>query len=129
MNQASYSSDYYPHAPVFPVKIAIPGGAPGETTQMALIDTGADGTFIPTSILEELGLPIIYMTTVRSHLGDRLHRVPVHKVDFVLFDSIRLPNIEAVADDWGGSLIIGRNLLNKLQLFLDGPNGTTKVIE
>lgn len=129
MSEASYSKDYSPPAPVFSVKIAVPGESPEETTYISLVDTGADGTFIPTSILEKLGLPIVYMTNVRSHLGDRLHRVPVHMVDFVIFNTIRLPNLEVVADDWGSDIVIGRNVLNKLQLHLDGPNEVVKVIE
>lgn len=129
MSQAAYSEDYLPPAPIFPVKLATPGEAPGEMTQLALVDTGADGTFVPTSILEELALPIVYMTHVRSYLGDRLHRVPVHMVDFILFDTIRLPDIEVVADDWGSSIIIGRNVLNKLHIQLDGPKETAIVLE
>lgn len=129
MSRASYSKDYVPPAPVFPVKIAAPGEAPEETMYISLVDTGADGTFVPTSILEKLGLPIAYMTNVRSYLGDRLHRAPVHKVDLILFDTFRLPNLEVVADDWGSDIIVGRNVLNKLQLHLDGPNEITQVTE
>jgi len=129
MSKAPYSKEYNPPAPVIPVKITEPGEGLEGPTQLALIDTGADGTFVPTTLLEELGLPIIYMTNVRSHLGERLHRVSVHKVDFVLFDSIRLPNIEVVSDDLGSNIIIGRNLLNKLQLHLDGPNEVARITE
>ena len=129
MSKAAYSKDDLPPAPIFPVRLATPGETPGETTQLALVDTGADGTFVPTPILEELDLPIVYMTNVRSYLGDRLHRVPVHRVDFILFDTIRLPDIEVVADDWGSNIIIGRNVLNKLHIQLDGPKETAIVIE
>lgn len=129
MSKASYSNAYNPPAPVIPVKITEPGEGQVGITQIALVDTGADGTFVPTILLEELELPIVYMTNVRSHLGERLHRVSVHKVDFVLFDSIRLPNIEVVSDDMGSNIIIGRNLLNKLQLHLDGPHQIASVTE
>ena len=50
-------------------------------------------------------------------------------VDFILFDTIRLPDIEVVADDWGSNIIIGRNVLNKLHIQLDGPKETAIVIE
>ncbi len=129
MSKVSYSKSYTPPAPVFQVKIAVPGETPDGTLRTALVDTGADGTFIPTSILEELELPIVYLTNVRSHLGEKLHRVSVHKVDFVMFDAIRLPNIEVVSDDWGSNIIIGRNLLNKLRIHLDGPNEIASVTE
>lgn len=56
MSQTIYSKDFIPSAPVLPVKLAVPGETQGETIQIALVDTGADGTFIPTAILEENGI-------------------------------------------------------------------------
>ena len=124
-----YSKKYHPPAPVLSVGIAIPDEAPLQEAFTALVDTGADGTFIPSSVLENLNLPVSYMTNVRSHLGERLYRVPVHKIDLILSDSIRLPSVEVVSDDFGEQIIIGRNVLNKLLLHLDGPKQTTKVTE
>ncbi len=129
MNTASYSQEYVPSAPVIPLRIAIPGATLVREEFTALVDTGADGTFIPTAILEKLELPILYMTNVRSHLGERLHRVPVHKIDIALFGSVLLPNIEVVGDDWGSEIILGRNVLNKLKLHLDGPSEIASVSE
>ena len=129
MSKASYSNTYFPPAPVFQIKITVPGESPRGSSQTALIDTGADGTFVPTKILEKLELPIIHLTNVRSHLGDRLHRVSVYIVDLILFETIRLPNIEVVSDDWGSNIIIGRNVLNKIEIHLDGPNQIVKIIE
>lgn len=129
MSQTIYSKDFIPSAPVLPVKLAVPGETQGETIQIALVDTGADGTFIPTAILEEMALPIVFMTNVRSHLGERLHRVPVHMVDIILFNTIRFPNIEVVADDWGNSIIIGRNVINKLNIQLNGPQERLTLVE
>ena len=129
MNKSPYSKDFSPPAPIFSVKLALTGEAPIERTQIALIDTGADGTFAPTSFLEEIGTPVVYMTNVRSYLGDKLHRVPVHMVDIILFDTIWLPNVEVVADDSGSIVLVGRNMLNKLHIQLDGPKEITSVIE
>jgi predicted aspartyl protease len=121
-----YSQDYFPPAPILLISLAAPEEAIAIGPYPALIDTGADGTFIPTSRLERLGVPVVYATNVRSHLSESLRRVSVHKVD-VLFDTIRLPNVEAISDDWGSEIIIGRNILNKLQLFLDGPKQITEL--
>ncbi|MGD2206357.1 MAG: aspartyl protease family protein [Anaerolineae bacterium] len=129
MNTAAYSHDYSPAAPVLPVSVALADGTPGQGTWLALVDTGADGTFVPTEILEGLQAPVVYMTNVRSHLGENLHRVAVHRVDIVLFGSLRLPGVEVVADDWGDGIILGRNVLNELRLHLDGPAETTSVEE
>ena len=129
MNTAAYSQDYLPPAPVLPVSLAVADRSRRQGPWLALVDTGADGTFVPTEILEKLEAPVVYMTNVRSHLGERLHRVPVHRVDIVLFDSLRLPDIEVVGDDWGDCIIVGRNVLNRLRLNLDGPGQSTRVQE
>ena len=129
MNTAAYSQGYFPPAPVLPVSVAVADRSARQGSWLALVDTGADGTFVPTEILEKLEAPVVYMTNVRSHLGERLHRVPVHRVDIVLFDSLRLPDIEVVGDDWGDCIIVGRNVLNRLRLNLDGPGQRTSVQE
>jgi predicted aspartyl protease len=116
-----YSHDYAPPAPVLEVGLAAPSEPAQVGPLVALIDTGADGTFVPTSLLEVLGVPVIYSTNVRSHLGEQLRRVSVHKIDLIL-GTIRLPNVDAVSDDWGDEIILGRNAFNKLRLVLDGPN-------
>ena len=129
-NTFSYSQEYFPPAPVVPVTLAVPEAAPpGRAPFVALIDTGADGTFVPTSFLEELGVPTVYMTNVRSHLGDTVHRMSVYKVDLIFFDVIRLPGMEVVGDDWGPQIILGRNAVNRLRLFLDGPNRLSEILE
>ena len=121
-----YSQDYFPPAPVLSVSVAAPEETPQIGPYPALIDTGADGTFVPTSFLEELDVPIIYITNVRSHLGESLRRVSVYKVD-IFFDTTRLPNMEVVGDDWSNEIIIGRNVLNRLRLLLDGPQQVTEL--
>ena len=52
----------------------------------------------------------------------------MHRID-VLFDSIRLPGVEVVGDDWGNEIIIGRNVLNLLRLLLDGPDEAVELME
>lgn len=128
-NSVPYSQVYFPPAPVLPVNLAVPEASSQVGPDSALIDTGADGTFVPTSLLEPLGVPVAYMTDVRSHLGERVLRVPVHKIDLIFFGSIRLPGIEVVSDDWGDQIIIGRNVLNRLRLRLDGPGQATAMLE
>ncbi|MDL1912568.1 hypothetical protein FBQ81_18055 [Chloroflexi bacterium CFX6] len=129
MKSAPYSKAYSPAAPVLPVNIAVPTETPAGESLMALVDTGADGTFIPTSILEALDAPILYMTNVRSHFGENLYRVPVHKVDIILFGAYRLPGIEVVADDRGEQVILGRDVLNALKLQLDGKEKILDLLE
>ncbi len=44
-------------------------------------------------------------------------------------DSPCIPAVEVVGDDRGNEIILGRNVLNKLRLLLDGPAAVTKVLE
>jgi hypothetical protein len=62
-------------------------------------------------------------------LLERLQQVPVYQVDLVFFDSIRLPAVEVIGDDWGEQIILGRNVLNKLNLRLNGPAQTVTLDE
>ena len=39
----------------------------------------------------------------------------------VSIGSLRLPAIEVVGDERGNEIVLGRNVLNKLRLLLDGP--------
>lgn len=121
-----YSHRYAPVAPVLTVRLAVPDASPQSGVYQALIDTGADGTFIPTAILEALTLPILYTTNARAYIGGTRHQVAVYEVD-ILFETNRIPSIDVVADDWGDEIILGRNVLNKLQMFLNGPQGITEI--
>ncbi len=124
--KSAYSRDYVPPAPVLTVALAVPTESTSLGPFAGLVDTGSDGTFIPTQLVEELDVPIVYEVNVRSHLGEEQRRVSVYKID-LMFDLVRLPNIEVVGDDWGTEVIIGRNALNKLQLLLDGPRQSTEI--
>ena len=70
----------------------------------------------------------MYFGNVRSHFGERLRRVAVHAVD-VLIGDFRLLNIEVVSDEQGTDVILGRNVLNRLLLVLDGPSRSIEVGE
>jgi predicted aspartyl protease len=129
MNTLSYSREYDPPAPVIPVGNALPEVLQGTGKHLALVDSGADGTFVPTHVLEELDVPALYMTNVHSHLGEKTHRVSVYLVDIIMWDTLRLPNIEVVGDDWGDCIILGRNVLNLLRLRMDGPREILTVLE
>ena len=119
-----YSRGYFPPAPILTVRLAVPEEPPRLGPHQALVDTGADGTFVPTAFLEELGAPVVYTTNARPHLGVGRHRVWVYEVDVIL-DSLRFPGIEVVGDDWGSEIILGRNVLNRLLVLLDGPREMT----
>ena len=54
--------------------------------------------------------------------------VAVHLVDIEI-DGHRLPGIEVIADDYSDQAILGRNVLNKLILLLDGAAPQTDILD
>ena len=63
---------------------------------------------------------------LRSPWGE-LHEVMLYLVD-VQAGTIHLPGIEVAADENAGEIILDRNILNKLLLFLDGPQLYTDLL-
>ena len=102
----------------------------GETTETsaspALLDTGADATLAPTAQLKAIQADELYQTRLRSHWGE-WRPVTVYLVDLEV-DGHQLPGVEVVADDIGDSVLLGRNVLDKLILLLDGPGSQTDVL-
>jgi predicted aspartyl protease len=104
--------------PALEIRIGYPGGELSMEPLMAIADTGADGTLIPQSLLDQIGAPIVDDTRIRSHWGD-WRRVLVLTVDIGVGDAL-LPAVDVVGDDVGDEIIVGRNVLNKLRLLFDG---------
>lgn len=119
MSSVPFSHDFFPPAPVLRVQLCAPDHTPQHSSRAALVDTGADGTMAPLILMEQVGVPVSYMVNVRTHVGDRVHRAAVYRVDLIVEDNIRLPAIDVVSDDWGEEIVLGRNALNKLRLFLN----------
>jgi predicted aspartyl protease len=86
---------------------------------VALLDTGADVTFVPLFLLEKIEALEAFTARVRSHFGDS-KSVQLYVVAFEVED-VRLASTYVVADEDGDDIILGRDVLNKLPLFLDSP--------
>jgi predicted aspartyl protease len=122
----AYSQTYVPPAAIIEVSLAAPGTTLIAGPFAALIDTGADASLVPKSILLSLGAPALFEAQLRSPWGE-LHGVVMYLAD-VLIGSERFPAIELAADEAEVEFILGRNFLNKLPLFLDGPQQVTQVV-
>jgi predicted aspartyl protease len=122
-----YSQSYYPSAPVIEVTFI----TAAENLQVgplpALLDSGADGTIVPINYLNEIQAPSTVEMTIRSQWGER-HRVLLYLVDAKIGD-LTLPGIEVVGDEISDEIVIGRDILNRLRVLLDGPKEITKVFE
>jgi len=100
----------------------------GEITpsQTALVDTGADGTLVPLALLKSIHADEQYIARLRSHWGE-WHMASIYLVDLEVEGQI-FPAVEVVADESGAAILLGRNVLNRLILLLDGVRQQTDVL-
>ena len=102
---------------------------PGESFTIgpltALLDTGADATIVPLRHIQPLGTQIEDQRYLRGPWGER-RAVYTYLLD-VEVAGLRLPSIEVVADDTGDEVIVGRDVLNRLRITLDGPAGALDI--
>lgn len=120
-----YNTDY---SPPFPSgRIAVRNDALELSSEQldGLIDTGADATMIPVPVLEQVHARPLMEKRVRSHWGE-WRQIEIFLVDLE-FDGPRLPNIHVIGDEVGSEVILGRDVLNKLRILLDGPNKETQI--
>jgi predicted aspartyl protease len=113
-----YSAAFVPPAPVLALRV----GAPGRETTLAvlaLVDTGADLSVLPRELVGTLGLPQVSTTRIQGVTGVA-ESTPVHAATLELAGTSRL--VEVVA--WGHEAILGRDVLRRYVLELDGPRET-----
>ena len=93
----------------------------------AILDTGADGTLVPQHYLDAIGARRVMETGLRSQWGERrvvyLYLVTLH------IEEIELPGIYVVGDDQSNEIVLGRNVLNQLEIWLNGPANITRLSE
>ncbi len=122
-----YLTTYYPPIPTLEIMLAYPDEGLKFGPFTAIIDTGADGSMIPQTILDDMNVPFSDEARIRSHWGEWRH-VQTFMVDIGI-GTIRLPAIEVVGDEEGNEIIIGRNVLNKLRLLLEGRKQQVEVLD
>ena len=89
------------------------------------MDTGADISVIPLSSAEKLNLAPIGVMLVEGFDGEQ-RQLPLFAIDITL-ETRRLTGIEVVtyATNHG---ILGRDVLNRLRLLLDGPDQRVEIL-
>jgi predicted aspartyl protease len=110
-----YSHDYSPPAPVVVITLAARAKA------KALVDTGADVTVISKAKADESGIskqPPVSLIFMRSH--DYTGLAPVFEATLQL--GHKKIEITPVIATIGDEAILGRDVLNKFVIVLDGPN-------
>jgi predicted aspartyl protease len=123
----SYNTTYFPAAPHIEIRLGIPDESLKVGPLLAFVDSGADGTLIPARYVRPLQLEIFEHKFLLSQWGER-RLVATYRLDVEIGD-IRLPAIEIVADDQSDEVVVGRNVLNKLRVLLDGPKQLVEISE
>ncbi len=85
----------------------------------AIVDTGSDASLVPLGRLLELGAEETAPGWLISITGER-KPVALFFIDVYVGESA-LSGIRVIGDPDTYDVIIGRDVLNKLPLFLDGP--------
>lgn len=110
-----YDRTAEPPAPVLPVRLSAPGS--NESVLLsALVDTGADITVIPAGMPRRLGLPLVGTVAVRGVAGARA-RCPIFAARLVVDGHEEFVEVIGL----GREALLGRNLLNRWLVRLDGP--------
>lgn len=121
-----HSRDFFPPAPALELGLRAPDGDKLRAPLSGIIDTGADITMVPLVVLEEIAAPVIDEVQLRSHWGDTT-TVLSYLADIEL-DKDLFPGVEVVGDLHGDSVLLGRNVINKLLLLIDGPRQSTDLL-
>lgn len=115
----AYDANYWPSFPALTAVLINPQEELRPAEQHALIDTGSDGTLVPIALLQDLLAPALNDAHIRSHWGE-WRSVQLFLVDLEIAGSA-FPGVFVVGDETGKEIVLGRNVLNKLHLALDGP--------
>lgn len=116
-----YSRQFEPPAPVAEITVS----AVGDVTLQVLIDSGADASMLPISVLQSINARLIEKHRVIPIFG-RAYTVDLYAVDIYLA-GFHIPAVEVVALKGDDEPLIGRDVLNHLIVTLDGIGGVTEV--
>ena len=117
-----YNRRYRPPIPTLTVRLYSPVRDTFTSPLEAIVDTGSDASLVPLSHRLEIGAEETAPGWLVSITGER-KPVSLFFIDVYLGEST-LAGIRVIADPDLNEVIIGRDVLNKLSLFLDGPEST-----
>ncbi|MFT5196642.1 MAG: putative aspartyl protease [Cellvibrionaceae bacterium] len=113
-----YDRRYLPSAPVIPITIDGYSTDADPITVQALIDSGADGTMLPSRILRRIGASFVDSVHM-SGVSGISQSIDQFLVRITIGDTV-IGGIEALSVSNQMEAIIGRDVLNQLVVVLDG---------
>ena len=115
---STYSSDFLPPAPT--LEVVICNAQTGATaTVLAKLDTGADGSVIPATLVEQLGL-IPFDRLVSIAFDGSAEEQLSYLVD-LSFAERTFTDLEVIAAPLA-YVLVGRDILNQVVTILNGPD-------
>jgi predicted aspartyl protease len=126
MNQP-YNTDYQPAIPTLDVRLYSSISDQFTETFPAILDTGSDATLVPLSYLRAIGAEETSPGWMIGITGDR-QPVSLYFVD-VYVGQLAFAGIRVIGDKHAQEIILGRDVLNKLSLFLDGPQQKSSLLD
>jgi predicted aspartyl protease len=119
MTRVSFDDSYEPPAPVLPVRVGgLEDHDPAAMLRM-LVDTGADCTLIPLKIAKSLRLPMVDKVSIQG-VGGKTQQASVHAARVRVGKLRVLARVVALGDE----ALLGRDVLNRMVVQLDGPGQT-----
>lgn len=95
---------------------------------MAFVDTGADATIVPWQYLTAIGARETSPGWLRGITGERVP-VALYFANIRLDTAITISGVRVVASRSEEHILLGRDVLNKLPVFLDGPRQQTEILD
>lgn len=127
MIRYNYVEDVQPPAPFVHLRADNPVNGSTLKDVAAQIDTGADRTLIPESLVEALNLPQLGALLIRA-TGGAQQRLPTYPLQLRIrnLTPVTLEVVASAGEQWTR---IGRDVLNRYRIVIDGPQLTIEIGE
>lgn len=109
-----------PPAPTVLLRLTHPTADVSADDLPGLIDTGADQTVVPKRVADHLGLTQLDQQLVRAFDGTP-HLLPTAVVRLAV-RGLSPAEVEVIVSDGVRYIVLGRDVLNRYVIALDGPN-------
>jgi hypothetical protein len=120
-----YVSQMQPPAPFVSVTLRNPVSGAEQRDVPAQVDSAADRTLLPDSLVQALGLPQIGTIPIGG-VGGLAQNMPSYPVQ-VAVHNLPARVVEVVASPGEAWVLLGRDVLNLHRLLLDGPQLFTEI--
>ena len=120
-----YDRSFNPSFPQVKVTLANINDPDLTLDTLALIDSGADATSVPVTLLRRLNAQAIDTQFARGYIG------PSHPVDIfeigLQIQPLNMAYLKVIQDIEGGKVLLGRDVINQLSITLNGLSSTVEI--